>query len=104
VLPYARKIRFTEMLGASRLRVSRSTATDCRVHWCGCFRCSGRELIDAVRAICSNEVGTARLYLATWYSTGSRVRVRWPGFFGVAGGFHGRLQGSIPVARRHEAG
>jgi hypothetical protein len=34
-------------------------------HWCDCFSCSDRELIEAVRATSSNEVGVVGLYLAT---------------------------------------
>lgn len=39
-----------------------------RAHWCGCFSCSDRELIEAVRATQSTEVGVVGLYLATRYS------------------------------------
>ncbi len=39
-----------------------------RAHWCGCFSCSGRELIEAVRATGSTEVGGVGLYLATRYA------------------------------------
>lgn len=38
-----------------------------RAHWCGCFSCSDRELIEAVRATGSTEVGAVGLYLATRY-------------------------------------
>ncbi len=37
-----------------------------RAHWCGCFSCTDRELIKAVRATGgSTEVGVVGLYLAT---------------------------------------
>lgn len=36
-----------------------------RAHWCGCFSCSARDLIEAVRATGSTEVGAVGLYLAT---------------------------------------
>jgi len=39
-----------------------------RAHWCGCFSCSDRELIEAVRATGSTEVGAVGLYLATRYA------------------------------------
>lgn len=39
-----------------------------RAHWCGCFSCSERELIDAIRATGSTEVGAVGLYLATRYA------------------------------------
>ena len=39
-----------------------------RAHWCGCFSCSDRELVAAVRATGSTEVGTVGLYLATRYA------------------------------------
>ncbi|WP_161596230.1 DUF3606 domain-containing protein [Rhodanobacter glycinis] len=39
-----------------------------RAHWCGCFSCSDRELIEAVRATGSTEVGVVGLYLATRYA------------------------------------
>jgi len=39
-----------------------------RAHWCGCFSCSDQELIEAVRATDSDEVGAVGLYLATRYS------------------------------------
>ncbi|WP_162253833.1 DUF3606 domain-containing protein [Rhodanobacter sp. Root179] len=39
-----------------------------RAHWCGCFSCSDRELVDAVRATGSVEVGVVGLYLATRYA------------------------------------
>ena len=37
-------------------------------HWCGCFSCSDRELIEAVRTTGSTEVGVVGLYLATRYA------------------------------------
>jgi len=39
-----------------------------RAHWCGCFSCSDRELIEAIRVTCSTEVGVVGLYLATRYA------------------------------------
>ena len=39
-----------------------------RAHWCGCFSCSDRELVDAVRTTGSTEVGVVGLYLATRYA------------------------------------
>jgi hypothetical protein len=39
-----------------------------RAHWCGCFSCSDRDLIEAMRATCSAEVGVVGLYLATRYA------------------------------------
>jgi hypothetical protein len=39
-----------------------------RAHWCGCFSCSDRELVGAVRATGSTEVGVVGLYLATRYA------------------------------------
>jgi hypothetical protein len=36
-----------------------------RAHWCGCFSCSDRELIEAVHATRSTEVGVVGIYLAT---------------------------------------
>jgi len=39
-----------------------------RAHWCGCFSCSDQELIEAVRATDSDEVGVVGLYLATRYA------------------------------------
>ena len=39
-----------------------------RAHWCGNFSCSDEELIDAVRATHSTEVGVVGLYLATRYA------------------------------------
>jgi len=39
-----------------------------RAHWCGNFSCSEQELIDAVRATHSTEVGAVGLYLATRYA------------------------------------
>lgn len=36
--------------------------------WCGNFSCSEKELIDAVRATRSIEVGAVGLYLATRYA------------------------------------
>ena len=39
-----------------------------RAHWCGCFSCSDRELVDAVRTTGSTEVGVIGLYLATRYA------------------------------------
>lgn len=39
-----------------------------RAHWCGCFSCSDRELVAAVRATGSTEVGAVGLYLATRYA------------------------------------
>lgn len=39
-----------------------------RAHWCGCFSCSDRELVEAVRATGSTEVGVIGLYLATRYA------------------------------------
>lgn len=35
-----------------------------QAHWCGNFSCSEQELIDAVRATHSAEVGVVGLYLA----------------------------------------
>jgi hypothetical protein len=39
-----------------------------RAHWCGNFSCSDQELLDAVRATHSQEVGVVGLYLATRYA------------------------------------
>jgi len=39
-----------------------------RAHWCGCFSCSDRELVEAVRTTGSTEVGVIGLYLATRYA------------------------------------
>jgi hypothetical protein len=39
-----------------------------RAYWCGCFSCSDRELVEAVRATGSTEVGVVGLYLATRYA------------------------------------
>ena len=39
-----------------------------RAHWCGCFACSDRDLIDAIRTTGSTEVGVIGLYLATRYA------------------------------------
>jgi len=39
-----------------------------RAHWCGNFSCSNQDLVDAVRATHSNEVGVVGLYLATRYA------------------------------------
>jgi hypothetical protein len=39
-----------------------------RAHWCGCFSCSDRELIEAVRTTGSTEVGVVGLYLATRFA------------------------------------
>jgi hypothetical protein len=39
-----------------------------RAHWCGHFSCTEQELIDAVRATRSIEVGLVGLYLATRFS------------------------------------
>jgi hypothetical protein len=39
-----------------------------RAHWCGNFSCSDRELLEAVRATGSTEVGVVGLYLATRYA------------------------------------
>ena len=39
-----------------------------RAHWCGCFSCSDRELVEAVRTTGSTEVGVVGLYLATRYA------------------------------------
>ncbi|KAA0068492.1 hypothetical protein [Rhodanobacter sp. T12-5] len=39
-----------------------------RAHLCGNFSCSDEELIDAVRATHSTEVGVVGLYLATRYA------------------------------------
>ena len=36
-----------------------------RAHWCGNFSCSELELMDAVHATHSTEVGAVGLYLAT---------------------------------------
>ncbi|MGS1014128.1 DUF3606 domain-containing protein [Rhodanobacter sp. UC4450_H17] len=36
-----------------------------RAHWCGNFSCSDAELLAAVRATHSTDVGTVGLYLAT---------------------------------------
>ncbi|WP_172969704.1 DUF3606 domain-containing protein [Rhodanobacter sp. T12-5] len=36
-----------------------------RAHWCGCFSCSDQDLIEAVRATRSTEVGVVEIYLAT---------------------------------------
>ncbi len=42
-----------------------------RAHWCGNFSCSDQELIDAVCATHSVEVGVVGLYLATRYAVDS---------------------------------
>ena len=39
-----------------------------RAYWCGCFSCSDKELIEAVRETRSTEVGVVGLYLATRYA------------------------------------
>lgn len=39
-----------------------------RAHWCGNFSCTEQELLDAVRATHSKEVGAVGLYLATRYA------------------------------------
>jgi hypothetical protein len=39
-----------------------------RAHWCGCFSCSDYELLKAVRATASDEVGAVGLYLATRFA------------------------------------
>lgn len=39
-----------------------------RAHWCGCFSCNDRELVEAVRATGSTEIGVVGLYLATRYA------------------------------------
>jgi len=39
-----------------------------RAHWCGCFSCSDQELIEAIRAMESDEVGVVGLYLATRFA------------------------------------
>ncbi|MEY2169571.1 MULTISPECIES: DUF3606 domain-containing protein [unclassified Rhodanobacter] len=39
-----------------------------RAHWCGCFSCTDQELVAAVRATGSIEVGVIGLYLATRYA------------------------------------
>jgi len=39
-----------------------------RAHWCGNFSCTEQELIDAVHATHSKEVGAVGLYLATRYA------------------------------------
>ncbi|WP_161596245.1 DUF3606 domain-containing protein [Rhodanobacter glycinis] len=39
-----------------------------RAHWCGCFSCTDRELIEAVRATGSTEIGVVGLFLATRYA------------------------------------
>ncbi|WP_158752686.1 DUF3606 domain-containing protein [Dyella sp. S184] len=39
-----------------------------RAHWCGCFSCSDQELIEAIRATRSTEVGVVGLYLATRFT------------------------------------
>jgi hypothetical protein len=39
-----------------------------RAHWCGCFSCGDRELLEAVRTTGSTEVGVVGLYLATRYA------------------------------------
>jgi len=39
-----------------------------RAHWCGNFSCTEKELVDAVRATHSKEVGAVGLYLATRYA------------------------------------
>jgi hypothetical protein len=39
-----------------------------RAHWCGHFSCTERELIEAVQATRSIEVGVVGLYLATRFS------------------------------------
>ncbi len=42
-----------------------------RAHWCGNFSCSDAELIDAIHATGSTEVGAVGLYLATRYTLAS---------------------------------
>ena len=39
-----------------------------RAHWCGCFSCNDRELVEAVRATGSTEIGVVGLYLTTRYA------------------------------------
>ena len=39
-----------------------------RAHWCGNFSCSDQDLVDAVHATHSTEVGVVGLYLATRYN------------------------------------
>jgi hypothetical protein len=39
-----------------------------RAYWCGNFSCSDQDLVDAVRATHSTEVGVVGLYLATKYA------------------------------------
>lgn len=39
-----------------------------RAYWCGCFSCSDYELLEAVRATDSDEVGAVGLYLATRFA------------------------------------
>lgn len=39
-----------------------------RAHCCGSFSCSDQDLVDAVRATHSTEVGVVGLYLATRYA------------------------------------
>jgi Protein of unknown function (DUF3606) len=39
-----------------------------RANWCGNFSCSDRDLIAAIRATQSTEVGVVGLYLATRYA------------------------------------
>lgn len=39
-----------------------------RAYWCGCFSCTDQDLIEAMRATCSTEVGVVGLYLATRYA------------------------------------
>lgn len=39
-----------------------------RAHWCGCFSCTDQELVEAVRATGSTEIGVVGLYLATRYA------------------------------------
>nr|WP_250889378.1 hypothetical protein [Rhodanobacter sp. LX-99] len=43
-----------------------------RAHWCGCFSCSDRELVEAVRATGSTEVGVVGLYLP-WLDSNPRT-------------------------------
>lgn len=39
-----------------------------RAHWCGNFSCSDEELVAAIRASGSTEVGVVGLYLATRFA------------------------------------
>jgi uncharacterized MnhB-related membrane protein len=49
-----------------------------RAHWCGCFICTDRELIETVRATGSIEVGAVELYLATDASDVALAEVKSP--------------------------